>query len=377
MMKGGTDMAFFFSKEAKEQREQRRELERQQEELRKKEAEEERQKQEEAKRAYCTWFTKETKEFVENIKAQGFTPTWGFEVEPNLNHQMGEGGTKHDKIFVFDIPEIRGLVFDENSKRMLYFTCPSGYYDKYLESGTKLDFKYVFIPFSDIIATNVEVNSQTTFSTATSRDNVVGRSLVGGILGGDAGAIIGAATAKSTSVTKAESLPWKIVFTIETLCENHKMIRFEFNKNYAVAGPVGSKESMVDTMYSVFSDLPELAWFWEREQNRKCGTVTDYYYDRAYTTPEHDPNNSVEVNNLFDYICKVEHLEFILKRVNRYVRKVENIIKQCDDEKTSKSSNLVGNISIADEILKFKNLLDMGIISQDEFEKKKRELLEL
>ena len=31
--------------------------------------------------------------------------------------------------------------------------------------------------------------------------------------------------------------------------------------------------------------------------------------------------------------------------------------------------------SAADEILKFKNLLDAGIITQDEFEKKKQQLL--
>ena len=33
-------------------------------------------------------------------------------------------------------------------------------------------------------------------------------------------------------------------------------------------------------------------------------------------------------------------------------------------------------ISGADEILKYKNLLDQGIITQDEFEMKKRQLLE-
>ena len=31
--------------------------------------------------------------------------------------------------------------------------------------------------------------------------------------------------------------------------------------------------------------------------------------------------------------------------------------------------------SVADELLKFKNLLDMGVITQEEFDKKKRELL--
>jgi len=35
------------------------------------------------------------------------------------------------------------------------------------------------------------------------------------------------------------------------------------------------------------------------------------------------------------------------------------------------------SVSVADEILKFKNLMDQGIISPDEFETKKRQLLDL
>ena len=37
----------------------------------------------------------------------------------------------------------------------------------------------------------------------------------------------------------------------------------------------------------------------------------------------------------------------------------------------------IPQISVADEILKFKNLLDMGAITQDEFDAKKKELLSL
>lgn len=33
--------------------------------------------------------------------------------------------------------------------------------------------------------------------------------------------------------------------------------------------------------------------------------------------------------------------------------------------------------SVADEILKFKQLLDMGVITQEEFDKKKKELLDM
>ena len=49
-------------------------------------------------------------------------------------------------------------------------------------------------------------------------------------------------------------------------------------------------------------------------------------------------------------------------------------------QKFTEFKNKINNIkdndqSTADEILKFKNLLDQGIITQEEFEKKKKELL--
>ena len=44
---------------------------------------------------------------------------------------------------------------------------------------------------------------------------------------------------------------------------------------------------------------------------------------------------------------------------------------------STKAENSSNNVSAADEILKYKNLLDMGIITEEEFEFKKRELLGL
>lgn len=49
-----------------------------------------------------------------------------------------------------------------------------------------------------------------------------------------------------------------------------------------------------------------------------------------------------------------------------------------DQNSTEEMSNLESEtVSSADEILKFKNLLDAGIITQEEFEAKKKQLLGL
>lgn len=63
--------------------------------------------------------------------------------------------------------------------------------------------------------------------------------------------------------------------------------------------------------------------------------------------------------------------------INIYKSKISNELKESiyKAQRMQKQANNVTNISSADEIVKFKNLLDQGIITQEEFEKKKQELL--
>lgn len=57
-----------------------------------------------------------------------------------------------------------------------------------------------------------------------------------------------------------------------------------------------------------------------------------------------------------------------------YLDEIENYINQARN-KSNSSAPTTNQVSAADEILKFKNLLDQGIINQEEFDKKKKELL--
>ena len=60
------------------------------------------------------------------------------------------------------------------------------------------------------------------------------------------------------------------------------------------------------------------------------------------------------------------------KRVNELVAEINNHIEQKRMGINNKPST---QISVADEIIKFKELLDAGIVTQEEFDKKKQELL--
>ena len=57
-----------------------------------------------------------------------------------------------------------------------------------------------------------------------------------------------------------------------------------------------------------------------------------------------------------------------------YLDEIERYINQAKNNASSPAPT-INQISAADEILKFKNLLDQGIINQEEFDKKKKELL--
>lgn len=358
-------MGFFFSKESREQRA------REKEQLRKEE-EERKEKIERQKKAYCLWYTRETQRFINELKEKNFNPTWGFEVEPDNDIQQGMGGKQYGDVYIFDIPEIEGLAFDTNTKQMLYYTCPTGYYDIYNRSNTKLDYKYIFIPFDNIFKATVEVNSQTTVSTVTSKQNVIGRSIVGGILAGEAGAIIGGTTGKENSVSKSEVLPKKIVFSVQTTNSEYPVITFEFNKPYWGAGAVSGDKNVADTMWGIFSGQKELACVFEWEQKRKCNTYTDRYYNRVHGAPEHDGNNEKEYRPVLDYIMPSSNLETVLKRVNKYVMQIEAIIQQCNTE--NKSNNDVG-IDIIAELTKLADMKEKGIITEEEFAKLKAKLI--
>lgn len=61
-----------------------------------------------------------------------------------------------------------------------------------------------------------------------------------------------------------------------------------------------------------------------------------------------------------------------MEEVKNYIQEK---IKECKNQKTQ--IHTVSSISPADELKKFKDLLDMGIITQEEFDQKKKQLLGL
>lgn len=72
--------------------------------------------------------------------------------------------------------------------------------------------------------------------------------------------------------------------------------------------------------------------------------------------------------NTFTWDTTVQSNEF-MRQVADYTKERVSFYKQ------QKSAPVVQTVSAADELIKFKELLDMGIITQEEFDKKKQQIL--
>ena len=57
------------------------------------------------------------------------------------------------------------------------------------------------------------------------------------------------------------------------------------------------------------------------------------------------------------------------------MEKINIFIQNKIEEKQAKQNSAGNVVSVADEIIKFKQLLDQGVLTQEEFDKKKKELL--
>lgn len=115
-------------------------------------------------------------------------------------------------------------------------------------------------------------------------------------------------------------------------------------------------------------------------------SLATQFANLVFTTPE-GANNLISNNNLTQAI-DINRIMFCsgmfsYKPANNYVKSLYLDVKKAFDEyKTNESKYAVDSrknstISCADEIKKFKELLNEGIISQEEFEAKKKQLLNL
>jgi hypothetical protein len=108
-------------------------------------------------------------------------------------------------------------------------------------------------------------------------------------------------------------------------------------------------------------------------QFKNLGVTTGYL--QFEFAGSHSKNNYLSENS-FTFSATIGTAKY--KRLKEEMIPVyEYIQSKVRSMKELKNYQSRGDVSIADELIKFKELLDNGIISQEEFDKKKKQLLEM
>ena len=59
------------------------------------------------------------------------------------------------------------------------------------------------------------------------------------------------------------------------------------------------------------------------------------------------------------------------------MKEIKNFVEKAKEKATDTATTIIQQVSAADELKKYKDLLDAGIITQEEFDAKKKQLLGL
>lgn len=111
--------------------------------------------------------------------------------------------------------------------------------------------------------------------------------------------------------------------------------------------------------------------------------MANFFQTNMTNTYSYESVNSVQgfVNYLIIKITgETDHMYSPLKgreEVAIAVKRINEAIAQYKKASTTAAAVVVNNVSAADELKKFKELLDCGIITQEEFDAKKKQLLGL
>ena len=112
--------------------------------------------------------------------------------------------------------------------------------------------------------------------------------------------------------------------------------------------------------FFVYYSIPQTVFFWLFIAFLICGIVLMVFA-------------LVRVGRNIPINVRVKRYRNIIAQINRKIDQIKNGTYVDPRKKLVTSSN----ISIADEIVKFKKLVDDGVITKEEFEAKKKQLLDL
>lgn len=311
---------------------------------------------------YCEWLNEKTIDFKNELKGLGIIPQIGFEIEKLRSITYGGDGVLRDGSMIFDVKSLKGLAFDTSTKKMIVFSFNGNLIESYAIENHEKIYNYSIIDFNEIFNVKVEVDSITTYQSSIPNKNMITRTLVGGALLGEAGAIIGGTTAQR--VTNVNTSPKKVSLIIQTTNLDAPIISFEVRKKLIKDGEIGDAEnSIIDITLSIFSDMDKLFVFDKISINRRNGSNEDIIINRA--------EKNIRNNNDEDEFKKTKsyYIKRVKERFDFYAMQIETIIKQCDVDRNKKytENQESDKQSIVEELKKLAELKESCVLTEEEF----------
>lgn len=324
---------------------------------------------------YVEWLNAASTQFQQEISSLGIHPTWGFELQPDRDdYNPGSIASVIDGVVLFDVENMNGIAFDDKKKKAVLYSCKGRLFSDFTSGKANANeiYKFTVIDYSKLLSVKVETNNMVSYESKTKSTNTLGRSVAGGMLAGSAGAIIGGATANQKTDTQITERLKEVEFLLMTSDPDCRIIKFAAKKPYRNhENMTVSNKEIGDAMASTFAPISYVIR--ARHMERTNGTTIDVLINRCrdlYMSRLDEENN-----------IKCEYwssgIETVRDRLVNYARLIETII--IENERTAPEEKLASVTTLdkspIDQLRDLKTMLDEGLITQDEYDAKKTELL--
>lgn len=240
---------------------------------------------------YLLWYSEKLNNFKEEIEDLGFSGSFGYEIIKR--DFITIDAQKLDDFNFLEIAPICGVAFDNISKRLIYYFTKPDIYENYTQTENVKVVEYRLLPYHEIKKAVCNVDSSTISETTASKTGVISRSIIGGFIAGETGAIIGGLSGGETSQTNMITTHNSCEIIIYTNNEEYAVIKlFVGVLNNSQPGSKTSREMVVDLTESVLGNQRKDNYF-KITTNEK----TDYGASSGMYTPS-------KIGEAYDLVCE-------------------------------------------------------------------------
>lgn len=339
---------------------------------------------------YCVWLNEMVKDFIHEISALSLHPSFvilnddDFITLNSENHIEYKGKTlKGDDIKlkprVRDLLKLEGLGFDYKQQKIVKFNFEGMNFlqEPFDKISLKDAYKYEIYDFDNIYTALVTENNNVTYQTKTSGGFT--RALVGGTLFGGVGAIVGSATAPTTTQTSGFLEKGKLEIYLKNSPTPIFTSKFNINIPKNLEERWGKFESVPTEMIQILSSSSK--WPFDCDNHHEVIVNKETHYISVVRTNSIDKiieNASVKdgIRSLYAYLITSRgnsKREEVIAEYKDIAFKIDGMIKLSEKDVSAETNP--EKVDVSEEIKKLSQLHDEGVLTDDEFASAKGKII--